>query len=131
MPARAIDGALHGDQGRRGGRRLVAGPADGGDQPPLHRRHPRRGAASNLLAALIDNHLHHGNSLGIDPRQVLWKRALDMNDWSLRNIVVGLGGKAHGVAREDGFQITVASEVMAILCLAEGIEDLERRLGRS
>ncbi|MGH7565241.1 MAG: formate--tetrahydrofolate ligase [Gemmatimonadota bacterium] len=87
------------------------------------------GAATNLLAALIDNHLHHGNSLGIDPRQVLWKRALDMNDRSLRNIVVGLGGKSHGVPREDGFQITVASEVMAILCLAEGIEDLERRLG--
>jgi len=87
------------------------------------------GAASNLLAALIDNHLHHGNSLGIDPRQVLWKRALDMNDRSLRNIVVGLGGKSQGVPREDGFQITVASEVMAILCLANGIDDLERRLG--
>jgi formate--tetrahydrofolate ligase len=87
------------------------------------------GAATNLLAALIDNHLHHTNSLGIDPRQVLWKRALDMNDRSLRNVVVGLGGKLHGVVREDGFQITVASEVMAILCLAEGIADLERRLG--
>jgi formate--tetrahydrofolate ligase len=87
------------------------------------------GTASNLLAALIDNHLHHGNSLGIDPRQVLWKRALDMNDRSLRSIVVGLGGKSYGVPREDGFQITVASEVMAILCLADGIEDLERRLG--
>jgi len=87
------------------------------------------GAASNLLAALLDNHLHHGNALGIDPRQVLWKRALDMNDRSLRHVIVGLGGKTHGVPREDGFQITVASEVMAILCLAEGIEDLERRLG--
>ena len=88
------------------------------------------GAATNLLAALIDNHVHHGNPLGIDPRQVLWKRALDMNDRALRNIVVGLGGRSHGVPREDQFQITVASEVMAILCLAEGIEDLEQRLGR-
>jgi formate--tetrahydrofolate ligase len=88
------------------------------------------GAANNLLAALIDNHVHHGNPLGIDPRQVLWKRALDMNDRALRNIVVGLGGRSHGVPREDQFQITVASEVMAILCLAEGIEDLEQRLGR-
>ncbi|HET9334391.1 MAG TPA: formate--tetrahydrofolate ligase [Gemmatimonadota bacterium] len=88
------------------------------------------GAATNLLAALLDNHLHHGNALGIDPRQVLWKRVLDMNDRALRNIVVGLGGKAQGVPREDGFQITVASEVMAILCLAEGIEDLERRLSQ-
>ncbi|HEY7472855.1 MAG TPA: formate--tetrahydrofolate ligase [Gemmatimonadota bacterium] len=87
------------------------------------------GAATNLLAALLDNHLHHGNALGIDPRQVLWKRALDMNDRALRYIVVGLGGKSQGVPREAGFQITVASEVMAILCLAEGIEDLERRLG--
>jgi formate--tetrahydrofolate ligase len=86
------------------------------------------GAASNLLAALLDNHMHHGNPLGIDPRQVLWKRAVDMNDRALRHVVVGLGGKTHGVPREDGFQITVASEVMAILCLAEGIEDLERRL---
>ena len=88
------------------------------------------GAATNLLAALLDNHLHHGNALGIDPRQVLWKRVLDMNDRALRNIVVGLGGKAQGVPREDGFQITVASEVMAILCLAGGIEDLERRLSQ-
>ena len=87
------------------------------------------GAATNLLAALIDNHVHHGNPLGIDPRQVLWKRALDMNDRALRNVVVGLGGRSHGVPREEQFQITVASEVMAILCLADGIEDLERRLG--
>ncbi|HEU4464735.1 MAG TPA: formate--tetrahydrofolate ligase [Gemmatimonadota bacterium] len=86
-------------------------------------------AATNLLAALIDNHVHHGNPLGIDPRQVLWKRALDMNDRALRNVVVGLGGRSHGVPREEQFQITVASEVMAILCLADGIEDLERRLG--
>jgi formate--tetrahydrofolate ligase len=86
-------------------------------------------AATNLLAAIVDNHLHHGNPLGIDPRQVLWKRALDMNDRSLRDVVVGLGGKSQGVPREAGFQITAASEVMAILCLAQGIEDLERRLG--
>jgi formate--tetrahydrofolate ligase len=86
-------------------------------------------AATNLLAAIVDNHLHHGNDLGIDPRQVLWKRALDMNDRSLRDVVVGLGGKSQGVPREAGFQITAASEVMAILCLAHGIEDLERRLG--
>jgi formate--tetrahydrofolate ligase len=86
-------------------------------------------AATNLLAAIVDNHLHHGNDLGIDPRQVLWKRALDMNDRSLRDVVVGLGGKSQGVPREAGFQITAASEVMAILCLAQGIEDLERRLG--
>ena len=81
------------------------------------------------LSALIDNHVHNGNPLGIDPRQVLWKRALDMNDRALRNVVVGLGGRSHGVPREEQFQITVASEVMAILCLADGIEDLERRLG--
>jgi formate--tetrahydrofolate ligase len=87
------------------------------------------GAANNLLSAILDNHLHHGNTLGIDPRQVLWHRALDMNDRALRRMVVGLGGKAHGVPREDGFWITVASEVMAILCLAAGLEDLERRLG--
>ncbi len=88
------------------------------------------GAATNLLAALLDNHLHFGNELGIDPRQVLWRRAVDMNDRALRRIVAGLGGKTHGVPREDGFSITVASEVMAILCLASGIEDLEARLGR-
>ncbi len=87
------------------------------------------GAANNLLAAILDNHLHHGNVLGIDPRQVLWRRAVDMNDRALRRIVVGLGGKAHGVPREDGFSITVASEVMAILCLATDLPDLERRLG--
>jgi len=87
------------------------------------------GAANNLLAAIIDNHLHHGNALQIDPRQVLWHRALDMNDRALRKIVVGLGGKTHGVPREDGFSITVASEVMAILCLASDLADLERRLG--
>ncbi|HUP20161.1 MAG TPA: formate--tetrahydrofolate ligase [Gemmatimonadota bacterium] len=88
------------------------------------------GAANNLLAALLDNHLHFGNEARLDPRQVLWRRALDMNDRSLRRMVVGLGGKTHGVPREDGFSITVASEVMAILCLADGLEDLEARLGR-
>ncbi|MCK5439088.1 MAG: formate--tetrahydrofolate ligase, partial [Gemmatimonadetes bacterium] len=87
------------------------------------------GAANNLLAAMIDNHLHFGNALGLDPRQILWRRAVDMNDRALREIVVGLGGRTHGVPREDGFLITVASEVMAILCLAESLEDLERRVG--
>ena len=87
-------------------------------------------SANNLLAALLDNHIQQGNSLGIDTRQVLWKRCLDMNDRSLRNIVVGLGAKADGVVREDHFVITVASEIMAILCLAENMEDLKRRLGK-
>jgi formate--tetrahydrofolate ligase len=87
------------------------------------------GAANNLLAAMIDNHLHFGNALGLDPRQILWRRAVDMNDRALRGIVVGLGGRAHGVPREDGFLITVASEIMAILCLADSLEDLERRVG--
>jgi formate--tetrahydrofolate ligase len=85
--------------------------------------------ATNLLAALIDNHLHHENLLGIDPRQIIWKRALDMNDRSLRQMVVGLGGKSNGPVREEGFQISVASEVMAILCLSENITDLKNRLG--
>lgn len=87
-------------------------------------------AANNLLAAAIDNHIHQGNSLQIDPRQIIWKRAMDMNDRALRNIVVGLGGKLNGVPREDGFLITVASEVMAILCLASDLMDLKERLGR-
>ena len=86
-------------------------------------------AANNLLCAMIDNHLQQGNELGIDPRRILFKRCLDMNDRVLRNIVVGLGGKANGVPREDGFQITVASEVMAILCLASDTADLKKRLG--
>lgn len=85
--------------------------------------------ANNLLSAAIDNHIHHGNELSIDPRQILWKRAMDMNDRSLREIVVGLGGKANGLPREDGFLITVASEIMAILCLASDITDLRNRLG--
>lgn len=86
--------------------------------------------ANNLLSAAIDNHIHQGNSLGIDPTQIVWKRAMDMNDRALRNIVVGLGGKTNGLPREDGFLITVASEIMAILCLSENIEDLKERLGK-
>ncbi|NLY35644.1 MAG: formate--tetrahydrofolate ligase, partial [Tissierellia bacterium] len=87
-------------------------------------------AANNLLAALIDNHIHQGNLLDIDVNRVLWKRALDMNDRSLRNIVIGLGTKADGVPREDGFNITVASEIMAVLCLANSMDDLKVRLER-
>lgn len=87
-------------------------------------------AANNLLSAAIDNHIQQGNELGIDPRQITWKRAMDMNDRALRNIVVGLGGKPNGTPREDGFIITVASEVMAILCLAGGLTDLKTRLGK-
>lgn len=87
-------------------------------------------AANNLLCAMLDNHIHHGNALNIDPRQILFKRCLDMNDRELRNIVAGLGGKVNGIPREDGFQITVASEVMAVLCLANDITDLKERFGR-
>ena len=87
-------------------------------------------SANNLLAALLDNHIQQGNELGIDPRQVVWKRCLDMNDRSLRNIVVGLGKKTDGMVREDHFVITVASEIMAILCLADDIFDLKKRLGK-
>ncbi|MCH5280166.1 MAG: formate--tetrahydrofolate ligase [Lachnospiraceae bacterium] len=87
-------------------------------------------AANNLLAALLDNHIQQGNTLNIDTRQIVWKRCLDMNDRALRNIVVGLGAKADGVPREDHFVITVASEIMAILCLAEDMEDLKKRLAR-
>ena len=87
-------------------------------------------AANNLLSAMIDNHLQQGNELGIDPRRIVFKRVLDINDRALRNIVVGLGGKTNGVPREDGFMISVASEVMAILCLASDLDDLKRRLGR-
>lgn len=88
------------------------------------------GAANNLLAALLDAHIHNGNELNIDPRRITWKRVVDMNDRQLRNIVCGLGGKANGVPREDGFDITVASEIMAIFCLATSITDLKERLGR-
>ena len=87
-------------------------------------------AANNLLAAALDNHLHHGNALGIDVRQVLWKRALDVNDRALRRMVGGLGGRMDGVPREGGFLITAASEIMAVLCLAESMDDLKQRLGR-
>ncbi|MEY8352236.1 formate--tetrahydrofolate ligase [Lachnospiraceae bacterium 54-53] len=87
-------------------------------------------SANNLLAALLDNHIHQGNALGIDTRQILWKRCLDMNDRALRNTVVGLGSKAEGFVREDHFVITVASEIMAILCLAGNMNDLKERLGK-
>lgn len=86
-------------------------------------------AANNLLSAMIDNHIHQGNDLDIDPTNIVWKRVLDMNDRALRSVVVGLGGKINGLPREDGFMITVASEIMAILCLADNLDDLKRRLG--
>jgi formate--tetrahydrofolate ligase len=86
--------------------------------------------ANNLLSAALDNHIHQGNKLNIDSRQIVWKRAVDMNDRSLRNIVVGLGGKVNGVPREDGFLITVASEIMAILCLSENLDDLKERISK-
>lgn len=86
--------------------------------------------ANNLLAAMLDNHVHHGNALGIDVRRITWKRVLDMNDRALRSVVVSLGGPGNGYPREDGFDIVVASEIMAILCLAESMEDLKERLGR-
>lgn len=85
--------------------------------------------ANNLLSAMIDNHIHHGNALDIDPRRITWKRVVDMNDRALRNIVVGMGGTANGFVREDGFDIVVASEVMAIFCLATSVKDLKKRLG--
>jgi formate--tetrahydrofolate ligase len=86
--------------------------------------------ANNALAAFIDNHIHQGNEVGIDPRRIIWKRVLDLNDRALRNITIGLGGPAHGVPREDHFDITVASEIMAILCLAESLVDLRTRLAK-
>ena len=88
------------------------------------------GAANNLLAAMLDNHIHQGNALGIDTRRIIWKRCVDMNDRQLRNIVDGLGGKTNGVPREDGFDITVASEIMAIFCLASSIDDLKERISK-
>jgi len=88
------------------------------------------GAANNLLAAMLDNHIQQGNALGIDTRKITWHRCMDMNDRQLRNIVDGMGGKAHGVPREDGYDITVASEVMAILCLSRDIDDLKERISR-
>lgn len=87
-------------------------------------------SANNLLAAMLDNHIQQGNALQIDPRQVAWKRCLDMNDRSLRNIVIGLGSKMDGMVREDHFVITVASEIMAVLCLANNLQDLKERLGK-
>ena len=86
--------------------------------------------AHNLLAAMLDNHLYQGNALGLDSRRVLWRRVLDMNDRALRDIVIGLGGYREGVPRETGFDIAAASEVMAVLCLAQDIADLKARLGR-
>lgn len=88
------------------------------------------GAANNLLAAMLDNHIHQGNALGIDPNKITWKRCVDMNDRELRNIAIGLGGAKNGVTREDGYDITVASEIMAVLCLASSISDLKERLAR-
>ena len=88
------------------------------------------GAANNLMAAMLDNHIQQGNALGIDVKQITWKRAVDMNDRQLRHIINGLGGKMQGVPREDGFEITVASEIMAVLCLSNSITDLKERLGR-
>ena len=87
------------------------------------------GAANNLLAAMLDNHIQQGNALGIDVKQITWKRVVDMNDRQLRHIVDGLGGKMQGVPREDGFEITVASEIMAVLCLATSLMDLKQKLG--
>ena len=87
-------------------------------------------SANNLLAAMVDNHIQQGNALGIDPRRVTWRRCMDVNDRQLRQIVSGLGGKGNGMPREDGFDITAASEVMAVLCLARDLADLKARLGR-
>jgi formate--tetrahydrofolate ligase len=83
-----------------------------------------------LLAALLDNHIHHGNALGIDVRRIAWKRVVDMNDRALRDIVVSLGGVGNGYPRQDGFDIVVASEIMAIFCLATSLEDLKERMGK-
>src|SRR5574344_2757343 len=88
------------------------------------------GAANNLLAAMLDNHIYQGNSLNIDPRRITWRRCVDMNDRQLRFVVDGLGGKVNGTPREDGYDITVASEIMAVLCLASDINDLKARLAR-
>ena len=87
-------------------------------------------SATNLLAAIIDNHLQHGNELNIDPRRITWRRVLDLNDRALRQIVLGLGGKTNGIPRESGFDIAVASELMAVLCLASGLDDMKARINR-
>ena len=84
--------------------------------------------ANNALSAFIDNHIHQGNTLNIDPRRIIWKRVMDLNDRALRKVVVGLGGPVQGMPREDGFDITVASEIMAVFCLATSIEDLRERI---
>ena len=88
------------------------------------------GAANNLLAAMLDNHIYQGNALHIDPRQITWRRCVDMNDRQLRYVLDGMGGKTNGMPREDGYDITVASEIMAVLCLASDITDLKKRLSR-
>ena len=88
-------------------------------------------SANNLLAAMLDNHIHQGNALRIDTKRVVWKRCVDMNDRELRNIIIGLGGKADGIMREDHFIITVASEIMGVLCLANDMKDLKARLGQN
>ena len=88
------------------------------------------GAANNLLAAMIDNHIYQGNALNLDPRRITWRRCVDMNDRQLRSIVDGLGGRTNGCPREDGYDITVASEIMAILCLSQSLADLKARLGK-
>ena len=111
-------------------RRICTGSSDGRHQPALTGDFHAIGAANNLLAAMIDNHIFQGNALNIDPRKITWKRCVDMNDRQLRNVVDGLGGKTNGMPREDGYDITVASEIMAVLCLASDINDLKERLGR-
>lgn len=88
-------------------------------------------SANNLLAAMLDNHIHQGNALRIDTKRVVWKRCVDMNDRELRNIIIGMGGKADGIMREDHFIITVASEIMGVLCLANDMKDLKARLGKN
>ena len=102
--------------------------SDGRYQPPLHRDMHAITTANNALSALLDNHIHQGNALGIDQRRIIWKRVVDLNDRALRHVNVGLGGPLNGIPREDGFDITVASEIMAILCLATDINDLKERL---
>ena len=129
VPARALARPGVRDQGRRRRRRPHAGRADGGPEPSLHRRHPRRRRANNLLAALLDASILHGNALKIDALRIGWRRAVDMNDRALREIVLGLGGRPNGYPREAGFDITAASEVMAILAVARDLHDLRRRLG--
>lgn len=117
-------------QGRSSRWRICTGCPNGGFKSSFTGDFHAITSANNLLAALLDNHIQQGNELGIDPRQIVWKRCMDMNDRVLRNIVVGLGSKMDGMVREDHFVITVASEIMAILCLADDMADLKKRLGR-